>query len=313
MVARVLGLSGSRRESGWDAGIDLLECPCRETINLCHNPEPLATRAPEGYVWSSLDCVALDLLCARYCFKTVSMLEALRLKEENGWPTEFVHHVPVARVDGTNIITEEGLDSPLFRYNLYRYAEERGLGQQTYHVVGWDSLTETPLASLGGHLGRIESMKFRELMTETMYYNPSCMLWDMQKAILSYAEAHDSLTGSSLFKEIMDCFDENRDGIIDYDENGRKGFWTPAFRILTYSQHLLLTGKYGDLKRRFNVASNFSLKPVNRNWNPQGHDFAREYLLIRKIQERCRCRQRCQLSGHQKHTICFHRRKAASR
>lgn len=121
-----------------------------EMINHSHNPDGKAVRVPEGYVWSSLDCVALDLSCARYCFKTVPMREALQLKEENGWPTEFVHQVPVARVDGANIVTGEGLDSPLFRYNLYRYAEKRGVGQQRYYIVGWDSLTETPLASLGG-------------------------------------------------------------------------------------------------------------------------------------------------------------------
>jgi len=251
-----------------------------DTINLCHNPEPLATRVPEGYVWSSLDCVAVDLLCARYCFKTVPMAEALKLKEENGWPTEFVHHVPVARAEGTNIVTEEGLDSPLFRYNLYRYCEKRGVGWQKCYVVGWDGLTQTPLASLYGHLGRVEDMKFEELMTATMYYNPTCMLWDLQKTVLSYAEAHDRLTGSSLYKDFMDAFDENHDGVIDYDENGRKGFWTPFFRMLTHSQLLKLNGKYGPLRGDFNLLSNFNLRPVNKNWNPQGHDFATEYVLI---------------------------------
>ena len=92
-----------------------------EMINHSHNPDGKAVRVPEGYAWASLDCVALDLCCARYCFKTVPMLEGLKLKEENGWPTEFVHQVPVAKVEGKNIVTVEGLDSPLFRYNLYRY------------------------------------------------------------------------------------------------------------------------------------------------------------------------------------------------
>ncbi|WP_214084249.1 DUF362 domain-containing protein [Methanoculleus sp.] len=101
-----------------------------DTINLNHNPEGIAVRIPEGYVWSSLDCVAMDLLCSRYCFKTVPMAEGLRLKEENGWTTEFVRHVPVATIEGRNIVTSEGLDSPLFRYNLYRYAEERGVGRR---------------------------------------------------------------------------------------------------------------------------------------------------------------------------------------
>ncbi|AKB80206.1 hypothetical protein MSHOH_3723 [Methanosarcina horonobensis HB-1 = JCM 15518] len=251
-----------------------------DMINICHNPDGRAVRIPEGYVWASLDCVALDLLCARYCFKTVSMREALKLKEENGWPTEFVHHVPVARVDGTNIATEEGLDSPLFRYNLYRYAEARGVGQQKYYVVGWDALTETPMVSLKGHLGRIEDDKFLELMTKTMYYNPSCMLWDMQKTLLSYAEAHDKLTGSSLLKEFMDGFDENNDGIIDYDENGRKGFWTPGFRILNHSYDIMLTEKYGQLRGVFYSIADFGLKPSRKGWNSQGHDFMQEYALV---------------------------------
>ena len=83
-----------------------------DMININHNPEGIAVRIPEGYVWSSLDCVALDLFCARYCFKTVGMREGLRLKEEQGWPTEFVHHVPVARVEGNHITTERRAGLP---------------------------------------------------------------------------------------------------------------------------------------------------------------------------------------------------------
>ena len=249
-------------------------------INLNHNAEGIAVRIPEGYIWSSLDCVALDLFCSRYCFKTAPMSLAMELKEKNGWITEFVHHVPVAKVEGKNIVTIEGFDSPLFRYNLYRYVESRGVGQQQYYVTGWDSVTCTPLASLAGHLGRIEDTKFIELMTETMYYNPSCMLWDMQKTILSYAEAHDTLTGSSIFKEFMDGFDENGDGIIDYDENGKKGVWTPGFGILSHALDIQITEDYGMQKGPFYQITNFVLKHTNENWNPQGHDFTQEYLLM---------------------------------
>jgi hypothetical protein len=251
-----------------------------DMINLNHNAEGIAVRIPEGYIWASLDCVALDHLCSRYCFKTVPMAEGLRLKEENGWATEFVHHVPVATIEGRNIVTAEGLDSPLFRYNLYRYAEKRGVGRQQYYVTGWDSTTGTPLASLAGHPGRIEGTTFVELMTETMYYNPSCMLWDMQKTVLSYAEAHDRLTGSSLVEQFMEGFDENRDGVIDYDENGQKGFWTPGFSILSHGLDLQMAGDYGMLEGNFYVAANLSLKHTDPRWNLQGHDFAREYMLV---------------------------------
>ncbi len=253
-----------------------------DVINISHDPDGNGVRVPEGFVWASLDCVALDLFCARYCFKTIPMLEALKLKEENRWATatEFVRQVPVAKIEGKNIITEEGVDSPLFRYDLYRYAEERGVGQQKYYIVGWDSLTETPLASLGGHLGRIDNAKFIELMTKTMYYNPSTILHDLQKTILSYAKAHDDLTGSSLFKEFMDRFDENRDGVIDYDEKGRGGIDTAQFPILTHAAYIQLTAEYGMLKGSFYVPACF-VKNSDKNWNSQGHDFTKEKILVR--------------------------------
>jgi len=252
-----------------------------DTINISHNPDGKSVRVPEGYVWSSLDCVALDLFCARYCFKTVSMLEALRLKDKNGWTTEFVHHVPVAKIDGTNIVTDEGLDSPLFRYNLYRYAEERSIGRQEYYILGWDSVTQAPLASVRGHLGRVDNGKFLELMTKTMYYNPGTILHDLQKTILSYLSAHDSLTGSTLLKKFMDAFDENDDSIIDYDEKGRSGCETAQFSMLAYALNLQFADEFGALKDNF-IESLFFIKYSNPDWNAHGHDFTREKVLLFK-------------------------------
>ena len=250
-----------------------------DMINLNHNPEGIAVRIPEGYIWSSLDCVALDQLCANYCFKTIPMSQGMELKEKNNWNTEFVHQVPVATIEGKNIVTIEGLDSPLFRYNLYSYGEKRGMGQQHYYVTGWDSVTGTPLASLDGHLGRIEKTRFIELITGNMYYNPSCMLWDMQKTLLSYAEAHDKLTGSSIYQDFMEGFDENGDGVIDYDETGTKGFDTHLFLIMSDALDIQLSGNYGMLKGNFYNAVNTG-KHSNKKWNPDGHDFAREITLM---------------------------------
>jgi hypothetical protein len=250
-----------------------------DMINNCHGIGVNAIRVPEGFIWSSLDCVALDLVCSRYCFKTVPMAEGLKLKEKNGWNTEFVHQVPVAEGEGKNIVTNKGFDSPLFRYNLYRYAEDRGVGGQQYYITGWDSLTGSPLASLGGHIGRIEEKGFKELMTKTMYYASACMLWDMQKTLLSYADAHDRLTGSSILTEFMDGFDENHDGIIDYDENGRKGVWTPGFSILAEGMDRMFAGDYGMLKSLFYQVATFCLKPTRKEWNKEGHDFRHEHML----------------------------------
>jgi len=248
-----------------------------DMVNISHNPDGKAVRIPEGFVWSSLDCVALDFFCARYCFKTIPMAEALKLKEENGWPTEFVHQVPLAQLEGNNIITIEGFDSPLFRYNLYRYAEKRGVGQQKYYVIGWDSLTESPLVSLNGHLGRIENSNFYEMITKTLYYNPNTILYDLQKTILSYIQANDSLTGSKLYKDLMETFDENHDGVIDYDEMGRKGVETTQFSNLATALDIQIKEKYGQLKGGF-MESIYFLKYSDRNWNEQKHDFTKEKL-----------------------------------
>ena len=234
-----------------------------DMVNISHNPDGKAVRIPEGFVWSSLDCVALDFFCARYCFKTIPMAEALKLKEENGWPTEFVHQVPLAQLEGNNIITIEGFDSPLFRYNLYRYAEKRGVGQQKYYVIGWDSLTESPLVSLNGHLGRIENSNFYEMITKTLYYNPNTILYDLQKTILSYIQANDSLTGSKLYKDLMETFDENHDGVIDYDEMGRKGVETTQFSNLATALDIQIKEKY-QLKGGF-MESIYFLKYSDRN------------------------------------------------
>jgi hypothetical protein len=39
---------------------------------------------------------------------------------------------PWGRPGGANIVTGEGFDSPLFRYDLYRCAEDWGVGQRAY-------------------------------------------------------------------------------------------------------------------------------------------------------------------------------------
>lgn len=247
-------------------------------INISHDPDERSVTIPEGYVFASLDCVALDLFCARYCFKTLPMLQALKLKVQYNWPTEFVRHVPVPISYGKNISTGMWFDSPLFRYDLYRYAEARGIGQQKYYVLGYDSTTNCPLASLNGHLGRIDNGNFLELITRTLYYNPKTILHDLQLTILSYAKACDTLTGTSLYKEFMDYFDENKDEVIDYDEKGR-GFETALFGILSYTTDILSIEAYGQIKKNF-LSTSMVVRNSNKNWNSKGHDFSKEALLI---------------------------------
>ena len=249
-----------------------------EAININHTGMGTGVKVPEGYALASLDPVALDLLCARYFFKTVPMLEARRLQKEKNLPTDFIQKVPIPESDGQNIINKEGFDSPLFRYNLFRYAEERGLGQQSYYVMGWDGVEGAPLASLEGHLGRIEGKRFLELITPQFYYNPSKLLWDLQSTVLNYAKANDSLTGSSYHQELLDAFDENGDGVIDYDEMGKKGVWHTMMRLGANVMCLRATEKYGFLRGAF-IARSQMLKYGNEQWNSLGHDFVKEFRL----------------------------------
>ena len=110
-----------------------------DMINICHDPSPAATRVPGRLRLVISGLRGPGSVLRQVLFQDRPHGRGAEAQGKNGWPTEFVHHVPVAKIDGTNIVTEEGLDSPLFRYNLYNYAERRGVGQQKYHVVGWDT------------------------------------------------------------------------------------------------------------------------------------------------------------------------------
>jgi hypothetical protein len=176
-------------------------------------------------------------------------------------------------------VTEVGFDSPLFRYELYNYAEKRGIGQQNYFVIGWDSEKNAPMGSVQGHLGRIEDGHFVELLTKEMYYNSDCFVWDMQKTVFSYIKSSDALTGSSYFNDLMSELDENGDGQIDYNEKGWKGCWAQNMRLYSDTNNLKVTGAYGQLKAGFKLSVGV-LRYSDKNWNSQGHDFFKALTMV---------------------------------
>lgn len=85
-----------------------------QAMNLNHTGDGTAIRVPEGFIFASLDPVALDLFCARYCLKNVPMAEAKKIQKEESFPTEFLQKVPVPHVDGGVIVNGEGHDSPFY-------------------------------------------------------------------------------------------------------------------------------------------------------------------------------------------------------
>jgi uncharacterized protein (DUF362 family) len=251
-----------------------------EAINIRHEGYPESVKVPEGCVFAALDPVALDLLCARYLFKTVPMAEARKVQKEKNLKTDFLQRVPLPRVEGSNIVTDEGYDSPIPRYDLFQYARERGLGRQEYFVTGFDRVARAPLASVEGHLGRVQEGKFSELFTGNLYFCGTKMLYDLQETVLHYARANDQLTGSSYHESFLKAFDEDGDGVITYDEMGRNGFWHPLMRVLANTWQGRGNSPYGFLQSSFRTIA-LSLKFASPRWNSEGHDFVKDWMLVR--------------------------------
>ncbi len=246
-----------------------------EAINLDHTGAPLGTKVPEGLAFAGLDPVAADLLCARYMFSNVSLKEAKKVGLDDGSGGHFPQRVPVPTVEGSNVVTRTGYDCPLSRDVCFRYAEERGLGKRKYYVVGRDAMTDRPVVSLQGHLGTVSDGAFSDLSTDTMYFDVYKLPWDLQHTALSYFEAVDKLAGSSLKKEFLEAFDENGDGVVGYEEFGKKGIWGPVLVLGGMTVSMLGTESLGYLRGSFTSNATI-LKCSNPMWNPDGHDLYKE-------------------------------------
>ncbi len=233
-----------------------------------------ATAVPEGYVFASADPVALDVLGARYLFTTVPMAQARKIQKEQNLPTDFLQKVPLPRFDGRNIVTGEGYDSPVPRYPVFQYCQERGLGRQDYYVVGRDEWQGGSLASVEQHLGRVKDGVFSELLTQELYFSLLKPLWDLQATTLAYVEAHDTLSGSSYKHDLFNALDENGDGVIDNDEKGRLS--TINLDLDGYASRLqsLDVSTLEIVRLAFLIAC-ARLRLIPAAWNPESHDFGR--------------------------------------
>ena len=251
-----------------------------ESVNISHQGG--GVRVPEGLVIAGKDAVAVDVFSARYCFKTVLMSEARELQAKNNYPGDFFRKVPVVEVEGGNLVTKQGYDSPLWRYGLYEYVEKRGVGSRKYYVTGRDITTDSALSSVQGHFGRLDGNEFKEMITSTLYYAAMCFLWDMEKTALSYAEANDRLTGSTYHKMLLDAFDENGDGVISYEETGKKGFFHAVMREGSQTMSLGVAHPESALRNNF-LSRGRMAKNSNRQWNTSAHDYAMEFMTAQAI------------------------------
>ncbi len=247
-----------------------------QPVNLNHSGS--GRKESEGMVFAGLDPVATDLLCARYMFSNVPLSEAMKVELDDGAGGQFPQRVPIPAVEDKHIITRSGYDCPLSRDTSFKRAEERGLGVRKYHVVGWDAVTDSPLVSVEGHLGRIAEGAFSDVITETLYFNSVKMPWDLQRTVFNYLESVDQLTGSSLKKEFLEAFDENGDGVVGYEEFGKKGIWSPPLAMLGSSISMMGREEFGYLRGPFQASVAY-LKWSDPRWNPDGHDIMREFFL----------------------------------
>jgi len=247
-----------------------------EATNLDHQGLMPGTREPEGLVFAGIDPVATDLLCARYMFSNVSLEEAEKVGLVDGAGGHFPQRVPVPRVEGNDIVTATGYDCPLARDICFENAEKRGLGERRYYVVGHDAVTDCPLVSVQGHLGTVSEGTFSDLVTGTLYYDAYKMPWDMQQTVFSYLAAVDKLAGSSLKREFLDAFDEDGDGVVTYEEFGKKGVAEILARWGGDSFSKAAADQFGYPRSAFAVSSRI-LKCSQPSWNPGGHDLFKEF------------------------------------
>jgi hypothetical protein len=244
-----------------------------EAVNRDHQGIGLGIAEAEGLVVTGTDMVATDLFCARYMFSNVGSKESRESGLVDRFGGSFVQAVPVPRFNGTEIITEKGYDCPLSRDHALVRAEQSGLGTSAYYVVGKDGITENPLGSDKGRLGYQDNGSFHEIVTSSLYWDIYKMPWDLQKTFFGYLEAAGRLEHKALKKGFLDAFDEDKDGVVSYEEYGKKGMFGPS---------LLLTGLYlsmrgvedeSELFRAFFALMATNLRGSNPQWNAEGHDF----------------------------------------
>jgi hypothetical protein len=210
---------------------------------------------------------------------------------EDGNGGHFPQRVPLPTWNGQAIVTEAGYDCPLARDTLFRKAEERGLGQRRYHVVGWDAVEDSPLVSLEGHLGTARDGKFADLVTRTLYFDAFKLPWDLQRTAFAYLDSVDRLAGSSLKNQFLESFDDDGDGVVTYEEFGKSGIFGPLLRVGGDARSRMGTEPFGYLSGPFKAATTL-LRCTEASWNRSGHSLLRDYFYGRAVMAAYRMSQK---------------------
>jgi hypothetical protein len=249
-----------------------------EAINRDHTGVGLGIKEREGLVMAGLDPVAADLFCARYIFSNVGLKESEEAGLEDGAGGRFPQAVPLPLLKEKAITTIMGYDCPLSRDFCFQRAEKRKLGLRVYYVVGSDDITGQPLASFRGRLGYLDGDNFKEIVTKALYTDSHKMPWDMQKTFFAYLDAVDQLQGTSLKKSFLDTYDEDGDGIVTYEEKGKKGLYGTSMFLGGLRTSLRAEDDESEPFRAGYALMSNSLRCSNPEWNPEGHHINREQI-----------------------------------
>ena len=250
-----------------------------ETVNINHSG-PGGVVIPEGLVFAGMDPVAVDTCCSRYLFSMVPVAGVDKVRREYKLASDVIQKVPMPGIEGKNIVTGEGYDSPFSRYGALQHCESRGLGQRQFYVVGKDLWQGGTLASLNQRLGRVDGGVFRELLTTTLYHAPMKTMMDLQAMSFAYLELNDKLTGSDFKKRVLEAYDENGDGVIDYLETGKGGSIATLAYIMSLGTQEIEPSQA--LKLAF-LLSVGGLKLQRREWNSDGHNLGDHSMISQGI------------------------------
>lgn len=250
-----------------------------EAINRDHQGTGLSVAVPEGLIVAGGDAVAVDLFCARYLFSNVGLKEAQSVNLDDGFGGRFPQAVPVPRLEDTSIVTGTGYDCPLARDCSLKKAEQQGLGHADYHVIGWDAAADQPLASVQGRLGLLDGGQFKDIHTRELFWDLYKMPWDLQKSFFAYLETIDQLENQNHKKSFLDAFDEAGDGIVTFEEFGKKGVHSPTLFLGALYISLRGVADESEMYRSYFALIAAPLRGSHPLWNSDAHDFNHEFFL----------------------------------
>lgn len=250
-----------------------------EAVNRDHQGLGLGIAVPEGLIMAGCDAVALDLFCARYMFSNVGLKVAAEVDLDDGFGGRFPQKVPVAHLQNGAIETGTAYDCPLARDACLKKAGQMGLGSLDYHVAGWDDVTGNPLVSVQRRPGYLDNGRFRDIHTRTLYWGIYKLPWDLQKTFFSYLDAVDELENSRNKKMFLKAFDETGNGVVTYEEYGKKGVHSPTLFLGALYMSLKGAADESEAYRSYFALIAGPLRATGPDWNAEQHNYNREFFI----------------------------------